>query len=80
VAKFVFVRPVLNALSTRFIIRSDVMYKRRDPICTGPKDVVAYQLYRQAVDTAGEGREAEALPLFQRAFKMSPALADVYGM
>mmetsp|Transcript_4961 Transcript_4961/g.6413 ORF Transcript_4961/g.6413 Transcript_4961/m.6413 type:complete len:435 (+) Transcript_4961:84-1388(+) len=65
----------------KYIIRSDVMYTRRNPICTLPKDIEAYNLYRKAVDIAGvQGREKEALPLFQKAFKMSQNLADVYGM
>uniref|UniRef100_A0A7S2RJH3 Fe2OG dioxygenase domain-containing protein n=1 Tax=Rhizochromulina marina TaxID=1034831 RepID=A0A7S2RJH3_9STRA len=64
----------------KYIIRSDVMYQRRDPICTLPEDVEAYDLYRRAVDLAGDGREPEALPLFQRAFRMSRSLADLYGM
>ena len=65
----------------KYILRSDVMYHRQDPICTQPQDLEAYELYRRAIDLAGErGREAEALPLFQRAFRISPGLADVYGM
>ena len=57
------------------------MYRRREPICTLPQDLEAYELYRTAVDLAGEtGGEAQALPLFQRAFKMSRNLADLYGM
>lgn len=65
----------------KYIIRSDIMYKRRNPICTSEKDIEAYQLYRQAVDLAGiKGKEKDALPLFRKAFGMSRNLADVYGM
>ena len=65
----------------KYIIRSDLMYHRAEPICTLPQDVEAYGLYQRAVDIAGEsGREAEAMPMFARAFKMSRNLADVYGM
>lgn len=64
----------------KYIVRSDVMYHRRDPICTKPEDIEAYELYRQAVELAGDSKESEALPLFRRAFRISPALADVYGM
>ena len=65
----------------KYIIRSDLMYRRVPPICTAPADAAAYALYRRAVDLAGvAGREAEALPLFQKAFAMSRPLADLYGM
>ena len=65
----------------KYIIRSDLMYERRDPICARPQDVAAYELYREAVEIAGvAGREAEALPLFRWAFAMSRPLADLYGM
>mmetsp|Transcript_64824 Transcript_64824/g.130353 ORF Transcript_64824/g.130353 Transcript_64824/m.130353 type:complete len:443 (+) Transcript_64824:101-1429(+) len=65
----------------KYIIRSDVMYSRRQPICTSPKDQEAYALYQEAVDLAGvKGREADALPLFRRAFSMSRSLADLYGI
>jgi len=67
--------------NAKYIIRSDLMYRRRAPICTGAADAEAYRLYRAAVDLAGvAGSEADALPLFQRAFRMSPSLADLYGM
>lgn len=56
------------------------MYKRDEPICTRPEDVEAYRLYCEAVDLAGEGEHSQARVLFQRAFRMSPALSDLYGM
>ncbi len=65
----------------KYIMRSDLMYIRRDPICTAPEDVEAYRLYVAAVDLAGiAGREKDALPMFQRAFRMSSALSKLYGM
>ena len=65
----------------KYIIRSDVMYQRRTPICTLPNDMEAYELYRKAVDLADEsGSETKALELFKRAFSMSRNLADLYGM
>lgn len=66
--------------SSKYILRSDLMYQRRDAF-TAPEDLEAFRLYSRAVDLAGiSGREKEALPLFQRAFKMSLALAKLYGM
>lgn len=34
---------------------------------------------RQAEAMAGNGQEAEAVPIFRRAIKMSPALARILG-
>jgi hypothetical protein len=66
---------------SKYIVRSDLMFSRRDPICTGERDREAYSLYREAVDLAGvRGCEAEALPLFRRAFAMSRELSDLYGI
>lgn len=67
--------------STKYIIRSDVMFRRRHPICVEGKDLEAFELYRQAVDLAGtRGKEADAVPLFRRAFRLSRSLSDLYGM
>ena len=64
----------------KYIIRSDVMYKRVPPICTDSKDIEAFRLYQEAQELSNEGRLEEALKLFRRAFKMSSKLADIYGM
>lgn len=65
----------------KYIIRSDLMYRRRVAICNRPEDRAAYELYQKAVDLAGvAGQEANALPLFQKAFAMSRPLADLYGI
>jgi len=65
----------------KYIIRSDLMYRRRVAICNRTQDRAAYELYQKAVDLAGvAGQEANALPLFQKAFAMSRPLADLYGI
>ena len=65
----------------KYIIRSDLMYRRRVAICNRPEDRAAYQLYQKALDLAGvAGQEANALPLFKKAFAMSRPLADLYGI
>ena len=68
---------------SKYIIRTDLMFQRDTPRCAAPEDVEAFALIKQAeeVENAGAGAEgaAEAAALFRRAFRMSPALADVYG-
>ncbi|EGD72119.1 hypothetical protein PTSG_00137 [Salpingoeca rosetta] len=66
--------------SVKYIIRTDVMYAREDPICDEPKDREAYRLFREAEEVESSGDAMGALKLFQRAAKMSPALADVLGL
>jgi hypothetical protein len=71
--------PALGA--AKYIVRSDLMYRRRVAVCDSLQDRAAYRLYQQAVDLAGvAGQEANALPLFQKAFAMSRPLADLYGI
>jgi len=64
----------------KYIIRTDVMYKRENPICNSPKDVEAFRMYEKAKEMTNEGNPEEAIILFRRAFKMSPALAEVFHM
>ena len=94
----------------RYIIRTDIMYRRTPPICTAAADVRAFELHEEARQLAGalhsrvcvceydhlrmsvhmlrlyccfavpaSGAELEAAKLFRKCFKMSPALADIYG-
>ena len=66
-----------NPGSYKYFIRSDIMYKRREPICTKPNDVKAFELYRKANEcTSAE----ESKKLFQQCFRLSPELAKIYGM
>jgi len=66
-----------NPGSFKYFIRSDIMYRRRKPICTKPNDIKAFELYRKAneCDIPEKSRE-----LFRECFRLSPELADVYGM
>lgn len=61
----------------KYIIRSDIMYHRVPPICTSPRDVEAYKLYMKA-NSAVSVQESQRL--FQRCFRLSPALAEIFGM
>ena len=73
--------------STKYIIRSDVMYTRRPAVATEPRDVEAFALYCKANDLTesdlppgARSVESEALKMLQRCFRMSPTLAAIYGM
>mmetsp|Transcript_7340 Transcript_7340/g.8424 ORF Transcript_7340/g.8424 Transcript_7340/m.8424 type:complete len:323 (+) Transcript_7340:102-1070(+) len=63
----------------KYIIRSDVMYQRLEPVCASERDKEAFVLYQEAETLSNNGEVDEAMKLFRRAFKMSPALAEVYG-
>lgn len=58
-------------------MRTDIMYRRQNPVCDTPCDREAYRLFREAELMEGEGRAAEAAVLFRRSFKMSPDLAKI---
>jgi hypothetical protein len=61
------------------IIRTDILYRRREPLCVGEADVRAYELYRRARDAEAAGHCTEAAALFRAAFKTSRAIAEMYG-
>lgn len=63
----------------KYIIRSDVMSCRSPAICASGTDREAYAVFRQAEDLAEAGQIDEAMPLFRRAFKMSPEMARIMG-
>eukprot|EP00440_Ansanella_granifera_P012826 gb/GFBE01013930.1/.p1 GENE.gb/GFBE01013930.1/~~gb/GFBE01013930.1/.p1 ORF type:complete len:396 (+),score=92.88 gb/GFBE01013930.1/:1-1188(+) len=64
----------------KYIIRSDVLYRREPEICTAPEDVEAFKLYQEAQLRAEHGECDAAAALFRRAFKTSMALKEVYKM
>ena len=55
------------------------MFDRCEPVCTSPTDAAAYAMLRQAEETSESDVQAAQI-LFRRAFKMSPALAELYQM
>lgn len=63
----------------KYIIRSDIMFSRTPPICNSAADQAAYALFKQAEDLAEEGRVDEAVPLFKKALKLSPQMAQIMG-
>lgn len=70
----------LGPNASKYIIRSDVMYERTPPICTKDSDVEAFRLYQEAQELSNDGSLDDAMKLFRKAFKLSPKLADIYGM
>jgi hypothetical protein len=63
----------------KYIIRSDVMYKRTPPICDAPEDREAYRIFKHAEQLAEAGKVEESIPQFRKAIKMSPKLAAIMG-
>eukprot|EP00658_Telonema_sp_P-2_P084792 TRINITY_DN950_c0_g1_i6.p1 TRINITY_DN950_c0_g1~~TRINITY_DN950_c0_g1_i6.p1 ORF type:complete len:152 (-),score=41.15 TRINITY_DN950_c0_g1_i6:237-692(-) len=66
--------------TVKYIIRTDIMYERRPGRCDTPKDLEAYQLYLQAKECEAVGNTNQAVNLYKRMIKLSPGLADVYGL
>lgn len=64
----------------KYIIRTDVLYHRGPEICTAPEDVEAFRMYERAQFLAEHSDCEGACKLFERCFKLSPALAKVYKM
>lgn len=63
----------------KYIIRSDVIFERTPMVCHSEKDQEAYRIFRQAESLAENDEVDAAVPLFKRAFKMSPEMARIMG-
>ena len=63
--------------NNKYIIRSDIMFTRKIPLLTSPKDIEAYKLYRNAELLAENGEVDESISLFKKAFRMSKELKDL---
>jgi len=62
----------------KYIIRTDVLYRREPEMCTAPEDIEAFDMYQEAQLLAELGDCQAAAALFRRAFRHSPALCRVY--
>jgi hypothetical protein len=73
----------VGAGCTKYIIRTDLMFKRDRPFCDSEKDRQAFRLMKSAeeIENSQKGPESamQAAALFRKAFRMSPTLAQVYG-
>ncbi len=76
---FVCIPPRFICPISKYIVRADIMFARVVPLLSSPSDRDAYALYQRAEDLAGWGRVDEAVPLFRKAFKISPELACLLG-
>ena len=56
------------------------MFDRTPPVCDTDRDREAFKVYQEAQEASNDGDCVHAMQLFRRAFKMSPELADLYGM
>jgi len=63
----------------KYIIRSDLMFRRHPALCDSEQDRAAYALFQQAEEVAERGDVGQSVRLFQRALKMSPAMARIMG-
>jgi hypothetical protein len=68
-----------NTCYCKYIIRSDIMFRRSPELCNGERDRSAFALFQQAEELAEAGDVAESIKLFQRAFKLSPEMAQMMG-
>jgi hypothetical protein len=63
----------------KYIIRSDVMFRREPALCDSDRDRQAYTLFREAEALAEDGAVSESIQLFSRALKLSPEMARIMG-
>ena len=68
------------ASGSKYIIRTDIMYRRRHPRFTSEKDREAFKLFREADLMEADGHAAEAARKYRHACRLSPSLASVYGL
>ena len=71
----------------KYIIRTDLMFARHPKVVATARDREAYALLRRAQalerEEGADGRAerlAEAVRLYKRVIRLSPALSDVYGL
>lgn len=63
----------------KYIIRSDLMYRRDPPILSTESDHEAYRLYKLGEEMSENGQVEEAVKVFKRAFRMCPMLETFFG-
>ncbi len=64
----------------KYIIRSDVLYRRQPPILTETADVEAFALFQKARVMEASGETDEALRLFRLVRRTSPGVAALYQL
>ena len=71
--------PTAVGAPCKYIIRSDVMFRRTPEVCNSESDRAAFKLFQQAEELAEAGSVDESIRLFKKAFKMSPEMARMMG-
>ncbi|KAH8741901.1 prolyl 4-hydroxylase alpha subunit [Cryptosporidium ryanae] len=61
----------------KYIIRTDILFNRVNPILTSDTDRKAYKMWIDAQNIAERGDPDTAVSLFKKAFKLSPELASL---
>jgi hypothetical protein len=64
----------------KYIIRSDVLYRRNPPILTTADDQQGFSMYQRARVLEASGQTDEALRLFRAVRRKSPGVADLYQL
>ena len=64
----------------KYIIRTDIMYRRDPPIFDGEMDKEAFRLFQAADLLEADGKAAEAARKYRHACRLSPELARVFGL
>lgn len=60
----------------KYILRSEIMFSRVDPLETSPKETEAIELKRQAELLESQDQPYEAVRLYRRAFKLCPEIEN----
>jgi len=64
---------------TKYILRTDIMYKRSSATPIDPKLEQALQMIQEAERLEGIGECMESMELYRKAFKFSPEVAEYFG-
>ncbi len=69
--------PVVPGKSKKYIIRGDVEFERKPPVCDDEKGRKAFDMYERARKLEAEGDTDGAVNIFRMIKKVSPELAEI---
>ena len=64
----------------KYCLRTDIMYRRREPLCTAPNDLEAFALVQRAGAHEAAGEVTEARACYRRAASLSRGIAKAYRL
>lgn len=64
----------------KYIIRTDIMYRRDPPIFDGEMEKEAFRLFQLADLLEADGKSEAACRKYRHACRLSPELARVFGL